>query len=266
MCYWNRKCCAKVGFDGLLKSWERWKVVVCSWFDHSFVVELVGARALTAGLEHSQNWLWRTSFRALRSLVVSLVLWQLTKWRCRLCIGEDGVMFMLLLEEIQYEYEYEIFIAQISQISQLHVGYKGSQRVLIWYASHTPQIDELSLVLWSTVSQNLRPLGACGSTSHFVNNGHSRVKTRGVSCIGGFGQTDGQRKFELGIPQSRGVSYIRGASYIGDKTVISTTLGRVIMALDCNSLIHDEHFYDENSWVCWGNNDYWLVTERTKSH
>ena len=33
------------------------------------------------------------------------------------------------------------------------------------------------------------------------------------------------------------------------------------MALDCNSLIHDEHFYDENSWVCWGNNHYWLVTE-----
>ena len=45
----------------------------CSWFYYSLVVELVGARALTAGLERSQNWLWRTSFRALRSLVVSLV-------------------------------------------------------------------------------------------------------------------------------------------------------------------------------------------------
>ena len=50
---------------------------------------------------------------------------------------------MLLLEEIR-----------------LHLGYKGSQRVLIWYASHTPQTDELSLVLWSTVSQHHRPLGA----------------------------------------------------------------------------------------------------------
>ena len=36
------------------------------------MVQLVGARALAAGLERSQNWLWRTSFRALRSLVLSL--------------------------------------------------------------------------------------------------------------------------------------------------------------------------------------------------
>ena len=60
---------------------------------------------------------------------------------------------MLLLEEIR-----------------LHLGYKDSQRVLISYASHMPQTDELSLVLWSTASQNLRPLGTaqlgpCGSTS-----------------------------------------------------------------------------------------------------
>ena len=47
-----------------------------------------------------------------------------------------------------------------------------------------------------------------------------RVKTRGASCIRGFGQTDGRRKFELGIPQSRGASYIRGTSYIRDKTVV----------------------------------------------
>ena len=46
-----------------------------------------------------------------------------------------------------------------------------------------------------------------------------KVKTRGASCIGGCGQTDGRRKFELGIPQSRGAPYIRGASYIRDKTV-----------------------------------------------
>ena len=39
---------------------------------HSLVLELVGTRALTAGLERLQNFLWRKSFRALRSLVVSL--------------------------------------------------------------------------------------------------------------------------------------------------------------------------------------------------
>ena len=32
-------------------------------------------------------------------------------------------------------------------------------------------------------------------------------------------ETDGQRKFEMGIPQSGGAPYIRGASYIRDKTV-----------------------------------------------
>ena len=72
---------------------------------------------------------------------------------------------------------------------------------------------------WVKISGHREQLGPCGSTSHFVNNWHSRVKTRGASCIRGFGQTDGRRKFELGIPQSRGVSYIRGASYIRDKTV-----------------------------------------------
>ena len=72
---------------------------------------------------------------------------------------------------------------------------------------------------WVKISGHSEQLGPCGSTSHFVNNRHSKVKTRGASCIGGFGQTDGRRKFELGIPQSRGVSYIRGASYIRDKTV-----------------------------------------------
>ena len=66
MCYWNRKCCAKLRFDGLLRSWERWTVVVFSWFVHSLVTR--------AGLEGSQNWLWQTSFRALRLLVISLTL------------------------------------------------------------------------------------------------------------------------------------------------------------------------------------------------
>ena len=86
MCYWNRKCCAKVMFGGLSGSWERWTGVVFSLFDHSLVVELVGARALTAGLERSPNWLWRTSFRAFGSIVVSLisrVQFQISKcWQC----------------------------------------------------------------------------------------------------------------------------------------------------------------------------------------
>ena len=44
-------------------------------------------------------------------------------------------------------------------------------------------------------------------------NTYSRVKTQGASCIGGFGQTDGRRKFKLGIPQSQGTFYIRGVLY-----------------------------------------------------
>ena len=82
-----------------------------------------------------------------------------------------------------------------------------------WWAVIGPVIHGESK---SQASEQLRP---CGSTSHFVNNRHSRVKTRGASCIGGFGQTDGRRKFKLGIPQSQGASYIRGALYIRDKTV-----------------------------------------------
>ena len=37
---------------------------------------------------------------------------------------------------------------------------KASQQVLLQYVSHTAETDKVSLVLWSTVSQNLRPLGA----------------------------------------------------------------------------------------------------------
>ena len=69
---------------------------------------------------------------------------------------------------------------------------------------------------WVKISGHTEQLGPCGSTPHFVNNRHSRVKTQGAFCIRGFGQTHGQRKFELG---SQDASYIRGASYIRDKTV-----------------------------------------------
>ena len=71
---------------------------------------------------------------------------------------------------------------------------------------------------------------------HTVNNRHSRVKTRGATCIGGFDQTDGRRKFELGIPQSRGKSYIRGAPYITDKTVVDINQWQIRSIIDMDSV------------------------------
>ena len=40
---------------------------------------------------------------------------------------------------------------------------------------------------WVKISGHSEQLGPYGSTSHFVNNRHSKVKTRGAPCIGGFG-------------------------------------------------------------------------------
>ena len=120
-------------------------------------------------------------------------------------IGGDGVIFLLLLKEIR-----------------LQLSHKASLQVLMQYVSHTAETGELSLVLWSTVSQNLRPQGAARTMwVYFALCQQTTLKsqTRCASCIRGFGQTDGWRKFLLGIPQSRGAAYIRGASYIRDKTV-----------------------------------------------
>ena len=39
------------------------------------------------------------------------------------------------------------------------------------------------------ISGHTEQHGPCGSTWHFVNNRHKRVKTQGASCIGGFGLT-----------------------------------------------------------------------------
>ena len=66
-----------------------------------------------------------------------------TKWGCRRCIGGDCVVFSLLLKEIR-----------------LQLSHKASQQVLLQYVSNTAETDKVSLILWSTVSQNLRPLGA----------------------------------------------------------------------------------------------------------
>ena len=129
-----------------------------------------------------------------------------TKWRCRRCIGGDCVVFLLLLKEIQ-----------------LQLSHKASQQVLLQHVSHTAETDKVSLVLWSTVSQNLRPLGAARTMwVYFALCQQSTLKSQnsGASCIGGFGQTDGRRKFD---PQSRGAAYIRGASYIREKTVLIHT-------------------------------------------
>ena len=70
-----------------------------------------------------------------------------TKWRCLRCIGGDCVVFLLLLKEIR-----------------LQLSHKASQQVLLQHVSHTAETDKVSLVLWSTVSQNLRPLGAARTT------------------------------------------------------------------------------------------------------
>ena len=66
-----------------------------------------------------------------------------TKWRYRRWIGGDCVVFLLLLKEIR-----------------LQLIHKASQQVLMRHVSHTAETDKVSLVLWSTVSQNLRPLGS----------------------------------------------------------------------------------------------------------
>ena len=93
----------------------------------------------------------------------------------------------------------------------------GANIICLTYAEDWWSV--ISPVIHGESKSHSEQLGPWGSTSHFVNNRRSRVKTWGASCIGGFGQTDGRRKFELGIPQSRGASYIRGVSYIRDKTV-----------------------------------------------
>ena len=123
---------------------------------------MLGIYSLIWTICHKLMWFYRNAvlfhiiFRrdAWQNLVIWVIRvpWQSTKWRCRRCISEDGIIFMLLLEEIR-----------------LHLGYKAGF--------------------------------AAGA------------------CIGDLGQTDGRRKFELGIPQSCGEPYIRGVPYIRDKTV-----------------------------------------------
>ena len=85
-----------------------------------------------------------------------------TKWRCRRCIGRDCVVFLLLLKEIR-----------------LQLSHNASQQVLLLHVSHTAETDKVSLALWSTVSQNLRPLGAAGTMwVYFALCQQSTLKSR----------------------------------------------------------------------------------------
>ena len=71
-----------------------------------------------------------------------------------------------------------------------------------------------------------------------IDTQESKLRVR-LACIGGFGQTDGRRKFQLGIPQSRGAYYIRGTSYMGHKTVAICFQGKYYydkcLAMGCSS-------------------------------
>ena len=61
---------------------------------------------------------------------------------------------------------------------------QSSQRVLMQHASHTPQTDELSLFLWSTVSRNLRPLGAAWTMwIYFTLCQQSTLESQNSGCV-----------------------------------------------------------------------------------
>ena len=90
-----------------------------------------------------------------------------TKWRCRRCIGGDCVVFLLLLKEIR-----------------LQLSHKASQQVLMQHVSHTAETDKVSLVLWSTASQNLRPLGAARTMwVYFALCQQSTLKSQNSGCV-----------------------------------------------------------------------------------
>ena len=90
-----------------------------------------------------------------------------TKWRCRRCIGGDCVVFLLLLKEIR-----------------LQLSHKASQQVLLQYVSHTAETDKVSLVLWSTGSQNLRPLRAARTMwVYFALCQQSTLKSQNSGCV-----------------------------------------------------------------------------------
>ena len=134
-------------FGGFSGSWERWTGVVFLLFDHSLVVELVGARALTAGLERSPNWLWRTSFRAFGSIVVSLsaitsiihplVSWvpfEITVFREKISLEQPGQNYnpVLIIEKQIHENFLKTSLIFSTQALTDIRPYK------VWHISHFP--------------------------------------------------------------------------------------------------------------------------------
>ena len=90
-----------------------------------------------------------------------------TKWRCRRCIGGDCVVFLLVLKEIR-----------------LQLSHKASQQVLLQHVSYTAETDKVSLVLWSTVSQNVRPLRAARTMwVYFALCQQSTLKSQNSGCV-----------------------------------------------------------------------------------
>ena len=82
-------------------------------------------------------------------------------------IDGDGVIFLLLLKEIR-----------------LQLSHKALQQVLLQYVSHMAETDELSLVLWSTVRQNLRPHGAARTMRvYFALCQQSTLKSQNSGCV-----------------------------------------------------------------------------------
>ena len=67
---------------------------------------------------------------------------------------------------------------------RLQLSHKASQQVLLQHVSHTAETDKVSLVLWSTVSQNLRPLGAARTMwVYFALCQQSTLKSQNSGCV-----------------------------------------------------------------------------------
>ena len=113
-------------------------------------------------------WLRNWPAKLYREIVTKICANMLkTKWRCRRCIGGDCVVFLLLLKEIR-----------------LQLSHKASQQVLLQHVSHTAETGNVSLVLWSTVSQNLRPLGAARAMwVYFALCQQSTLKSQNSGCV-----------------------------------------------------------------------------------
>ena len=97
---------------------------------------------------------------------------------------------------------------------------------------------------WVKISGHSDHVGLLRTLSTIDNQ---KVKTRGASCIGGFGQTDGWRKFKLGIPQSRG-------AFILEVRLILETRRYMFVIVNFNALAQASDFLIQRRHVvflCW---------------